>query len=326
MDESRELRSLAGGYQVSQALHVVAVLGIADELRDGARTSAELAEVVGAHEPSLYRLLRALATVGVFEEHEGRRFSLAQLGEPLRSDAPRPVGAWAEFIGRPYHWNAWGHLLHTIRTGENAMRHTLGESVWDYRARHPEESAIFDRAMVANTRSVNAAVVAAYDFGRYATIVDVGGGYGELLRAILDANPGSRGVLFDQQHVVEKADVPERCDVVAGSFFDAVPPGGDAYVLKSIVHDWEDEENLRILRACRDAMRPEARVVVVEFVVEPPNEGRDGKFMDLLMLVGPGGRERTLDEFGALFEASGLRLEGSTPTAAGVSVLEAAPA
>jgi O-methyltransferase domain len=198
-----------------------------------------------------------------------------------------------------------------------------GTDVWDYRAERPEEGAIFDRAMSALTGASNEALLAAFDFGRFKTIVDVGGGRGTLLEALLDAYPTLRVVLFDQEQVVAGVDLGERGRVVGGSFFDDVPPGGDAYVLKAIVHDWEDEEAAAILRNCR---KHDAMVLVVERVVGPPNEDPITKFGDLNMLVSPGGRERTVDEFRDLFARADLRLEGVTPADVGLCVLEAVPA
>ena len=216
-----------------------------------------------------------------------------------------------------------------MRTGENAFRLLHGIDVWEYRSTRPDESAIFDRAMTALTRAANASLLGAYDFGRFGTIVDVGGGSGTLLAAILVAYPRLRGVLFDQPHVVaaagevlERAGVADRCDVVGGSFFDAVPQGSDAYLLKSIVHDWEDEQARQILLNCRRALGENGTLLVVERVLAPPNEGPEGKFSDLTMLVAPGGRERTLEEYDALLASAGLSLRGATSTGSGLSVIE----
>ena len=200
------LRQLVHGYRVSQAIHVAATLGLADLMRDGARGSDELAAATGAHPLALYRVLRALASVGVFREEADRRFALTPLGDCLRSDAPQPVAPWAAFICRPYVWQPWGHLLHSVRTGEPAFRHVHGTDAWAYRAAHPEEEALFDAAMTANSRRQAAAVLAAYDFGRFGCVVDVGGGRGALLAAILARHPNVRGVLFDQPHVVAEAE------------------------------------------------------------------------------------------------------------------------
>ena len=332
MQQQTELWNLVNGFRVSQALYVAATLGLADLLKNGARTADELAVDAGAHPEALYRLLRALASVGVFHEEEGKRFSLTPLGDSLRSDATTPLAGWAAFIGRPYLWEAWGNLLHSVRTGENAFRHVHGTDVWDYRTRHPEESPIFDRAMTDLTRSVNASILEAFDFGRFSTITDIGGGQGALLAAILARHAGLQGVLFDQPHVVsrasdvlETAGVADRCQVIAGDFFEAVPDGADAYLLKWIIHDWEDPEAISILRTCRNAMTSDATLLLIERIVGAPNDDPATKFSDLNMLVMPGGKERTIEEYRALLASAGLRLEsasGGNP----VAVIEAVPA
>ncbi len=305
------LRHLIDGFQVSQALHVAATLGIADLLADGPRTSDDLAAATETHPRALYRVLRALASASVFHEEAERRFSLTELGECLRSDAPESLAGWAAFIGRPYYWQAWGDLLHSVRTGENAFRHIHGTDPWSYRARHAEESAIFDRAMTGVSRQNTQSAVVAYDFGQFRRIMDVGGGQGALLAAILAKHPHVSGVLFDQPHVVSRAErtlqaagVIDRCEIVGGDFFVAVPEGGDAYLLRAVLHDWEDAEAAAILRTCRRAMGPDARLLVLEWVLAGPNEGRAAKFSDLNMLVSPGGQERTREEYAALFEAA----------------------
>jgi O-methyltransferase domain len=270
--------------------------------------------------------LRGLAAVGVVRQEDDGRFALTPLGEPLRTDVPDSLAGWASFVGRPSYWHAWGELEHSVRTGENAFRHVYGEDVWSWRSTRPEESAIFDRAMTTMTRRANSALLEAHDWGRYGMVVDVAGGHGALLVAILDAHPSLRGVLFDQAHVVEGAERHDRLSAVAGSFFESVPEGGDAYVLKAIVHDWEDEEGAAILRVVRCAMRDDAALLVIERVLGHPNEDRDGVYSDLNMLVMPGGRERTHDEFDALLGSAGFRLVGATPTPSGWNVIEAAPA
>jgi hypothetical protein len=328
-----DLMRLVNGYQVSQAIHVVATLGIADLLKDGPRTSDELATATGAHPRALYRVLRALAAAEVFHESGESRFSLTPMGECLRSDAADSVAPWAASMGRPYYWQAWGHLLHSVRTGENAFRHVHGTDVWEYRARHPEEGAIFDRAMTGLSRGIVDAVLAAYDFSSFRRVVDVGGGQGALLAGLLAAQPGMHGILFDQLHVVARAEqvmqeqgVGDRCEVVAGSFFEAVPAGGDAYILKAILHDWDDAASVVILKVCRRVTGPETKLLVLERVLGPPNEDADAKFSDLNMLVAPGGQERTRDEFAALFGAAGFRLTAVVSTGKRLSVLEGVPA
>jgi hypothetical protein len=326
-----DLLGLIGGFRVSQAIHVAVALGVPDLLADGPRGNDDLAEAADADADALYRLLRALAAVGVLHEEDGRRFSLTPLGERLRSDAPDSLAGWAALIGRPYFWNTWGELLHSVRTGENAFRHVHGTDVWEYRSTRPDDAAGFDAAMTALTRNVDRALLDAYDFGRFGTIVDVGGNRGALLAAILRAHPAVRGVLFDQEHVVAgappllaEAGVADRVRIEPGSFFDAVPGGGDAYLLKSIIHDWEDAEAEAILRVVRSAIPSEGVLLVVERVLAPPNEGPDGKFSDLNMLVMPGGRERTPEEYGALFERTGFELV-RVAAANGVGVVEGRP-
>jgi hypothetical protein len=320
------LRRLVNGYQVTQAIHVAAVLGIADLLREGPRDGGALAVATDSHAPSLHRVLRALAAVGVLHEGDDGRFALTAVGACLCSDAPEPVGGWAAFVGRPYHFQAWSALLHGVRTGESPFRSVHGTDVWDYRVSHPEEGAIFNAAMTDIMRRANDHLLAAYDLGRFATVVDVGGGRGAFLRAVLDANPATRGILFDQPHVVAGADVGERCEVVGGSFFEAVPDGADAYLLKAVLHDWEDDDALRILARCRAAIPGHGALLVVERDLGAPNEDAEAKFADLNMLVGPGGRERTCAEFAALFATGGFELVGATRSAIGLSVFEGRPA
>jgi hypothetical protein len=330
-DPATAIRRLVEGYQISQAIHVVATLGIADLLASGSRSNDELAASTQTHPPTLYRLLRALASVDVFRELDGHRFELTALGERLRSDVADSIAGWAMFIGRPYYWQAWAGLFHSVRTGENAFQHIHATDVWAYRSSRPDENAIFNRAMTALSRRSNAALLARYDFGRYRTIVDVGGGNGALLVAILSAYPDLVGVLFDQPHVVgaasavlEHAGVAERCRVVAGSFFEEIPEGADSYLLRAVIHDWKDEEAIRILGVVRRAIPSEGTVLLIERVIRSPNEGRDAKFSDLNMLVVPGGQERTCEEFVTLLDAGGFRLAGVVDTGV-YSVLEALP-
>jgi O-methyltransferase domain/Dimerisation domain len=329
---SAELVRLVGGFQVSQAIHAAVELGIPDLLADGERTADDLAEATSADPSTLYRLLRALASVGVLHQ-KGRRFSLTPLGEPLRGDVPGSVRGWVRLIGRDHVWRSWGNLTHSVRTGENSFRSLHGTDVWEWREAHPAESAIFDAAMMSLTAAANAAILAAYDWGRFGTIVDVGGGSGTLLAALLQASPATRGVLFDQAHVVSGAEpvlrsagVLDRCDLVAGSFFAAVPEGGDAYVLKAIIHDWEDEAAIAILRKCRAAMAPHAVLLVIERDLGPPNENPAAKFSDLNMLVMPGGRERSQGEYDELLSQAELRHMRTTVADTVHAIVEAAPA
>lgn len=328
---SVRLKQMIDSFQVSQAIHVAATLGIADLLKDGKRGAAELASATATNEGALYRLLRALASVGVFEEDSDARFALTELGECLRSDAAEPQGEWARLIGRPYFWQAWGHLSHSIETGENSFSDLHeGMRVWEWRASQPEESAIFDAAMMGISRTVAQRVLAAYDFGQYGTVADIGGGNGAFLAAVLAKNPKTRGINFDQPHVVERAGatfeaagVADRSESVGGSFFDGVPSGADAYVLKAVLHDWDDDACVRILQSVRAACGA-AKVLVIEWVVGEPNTGPRPKISDLNMLVMLGGRERTSVEWHALFEAAGFRVTAIVSSEAGPSVIEGA--
>lgn len=328
---SAALIGLVNGFQVSQAIHVAATLGIADLLKNGPRSSEDLAAATDTHPRSLYRLLRALASVGIFREDKDRRFALTPFGDCLCSDASEPIGPWAVYIGQPEYQQAWGNLLHSVRTGETAFTHVHGMNMWEYNARNPMAGVIFDRAMTGGSRRVADAVLNAYDFQRFACVVDVGGGHGALLAAILTKHPSMRGVVFDQPHVVtgaeqvlRKAGIANRCQVVGGDFFEAVPDGGDAYVLKSILHDWEDEQARIILRNCRRVIGPNGKLLVIEQEISPPNEGTRGKFSDLNMLVRTGGQERTREEWVALFATGGFRLMGVIPTET-LSVIEGIP-
>jgi hypothetical protein len=328
-----DLLGLVKAYQISQVIHVAAVLGVADHMAAGPRASDEIAAAVGAHPRTLYRLLRALAAVGVFREHEHRRFSLTAMGQRLRSDAEESVRSSAIYLGQAYRWQTWGHLLHSVKTGENAFRALHGVDTWTYRKRHPEQDAIFNAAMTANSGRVDQAIVTACDFGCCARIADIGGGQGSLLAAILVANPEAHGVLFDLPHVVataasvlEAAGVRNRCEVVGGTMLESVPDGCAAYVMKFILHDWDDADCIRILRNCRRAMPSDARLFVVERLVGAPNEGLAVKLSDLNMLLIPGGQERTREEFTALFEVGGFRLEEVLSTSTDMSVIVGQPA
>jgi predicted O-methyltransferase YrrM len=326
------LRRLVNAFYASQALSVVATLGIADLLAEGPRTSDDLATATSTDPSSLYRVLRALAAVGVFTEDGDRQFALTPVGYHLRSDAAPSLQAWTAFMGRRYQWEAWTRLGDGLRTGENAFRLAHGTGSWEYRATHPEEGEIFDRAMVSLTSQFSASIIASYDFSPFRRIVDVGGGHGALLADILRASPQARGVLFDQPHVVARATehlsrmgLDDRCEIVEGSFFESVPRGGDVYILKSVLHDWDDERSVQILTACRSAVDRDAVLLVMERLIAPPNLGADDKLSDLNMLVGPGGRERTIEEFQDLLEGGGFRLSQVVATGSAMKVLESVP-
>lgn len=324
------MRRLVDGFQISQAVHAVVALGIPDLLTDGPRSAHDLAAHVGAHAPSLTRVLRALASVGVLRAEQDNHFGLTEMGACLQTDAPEPIGGWAQFIGRPYHWQAWSSLLHTVRTGETAFVHVHGRSGWDFRANDPIEAAIFDGAMTHLSRRASRSLLQFYDFKPYRTIVDVGGGHGALIAAILAEYPFARGILLDLAYVVSAADqvlreahVADRCTVVGANFFETMPPHGDAYILKSVLHDWPDEDACALLKNCRRAMTPNAKLVIVERVIDALSPNRDTAFSDLEMLVGNGGRERTVDEYAGLLSSASLRLERVINASSGLSILEA---
>lgn len=332
MDPSAELMRLINGYQVSQALRVAATLGVADELTGGPKPCDAIARACGVDRSSLYRLLRALASVGIFHETDAGEFSLTALGVCLTSDAPGSRRDYARWIGTPGQWGPWGNLLHSIRSGESAVRYTCGVDAWTYRSQHPEERAVFDAAMTANSRSEARAVLDAYDFSRFGCVVDVGGGQGHLLRSILLACPSVRAILFDQPQVVASAEqvfasagLAQRCEIAAGDFFQSVPEGGDAYVMKAILHDWDDHAAVKILKTCRRAMAAAATLVIAERVVGPPNEDREGKFSDLNMLVQYGALERTRREFQDLLDHGGFELTEVVPTQSPLSLIVARP-
>jgi hypothetical protein len=331
-DPLMELMRFINGYQVSQALHVAAMLGIADHLRDGPKPYEAVAQVCGAHPSSLYRLLRALAAVGVFHESDNKEFSLTPLGVCLTSDAPGSTRNYARWIGQPGQWGSWGNLLHSIKSGESALGFRYGTDAWTYRMQHPDEQAVFDSAMTGNSRAEAQAVLEAYDFSRFGCIVDIAGGQGLLLKTILLACPGSRGILFDQPQVIASADEaltsPElghRCQLVAGNFVESVPAGGDVYVMKVILHDWNDHTSIEILRACRRAMSPVATLVVIERVIGPPNEMPEGKFSDLNMMVQYAAMERTGQEFDTLLKKGGFNMAEIIPTRSPLSMIVAQP-
>ena len=325
------LLGLINGFQVTQAIHVASILRIADHLKDGPHSAEELASLTQNNAGALYRLLRALAAVGVFEEDKNRRFALTPMGDCLRSDSATPIGAWAEYVGSPYVWRTWGHLLHSVQTGDNAFQSLHGTDIWSYRAERPDEGAIFDRAMTEMSRGSAEAVIGAYDFSIFRHVVDVGGGRGLMLAAILAPHPGMRGTLFDQPAVVARSEavlkergIFNRCEIVGGSFFESIPSGGDAYVMRAVIHDWEDAEAVAILKTCRRAMRKTAKLVLIERIIAPANEVPGTKFSDLNMLALPGGRERTRQEFSDLFAKSDLELIRVVP-AGNLNVIEAEP-
>jgi len=318
------------GKNLAQAISVAAELGIADLLTDAPTAVEELAAATSTHPPSLYRLLRALASNGVFGESEGRRFALTPLARPLRSDAPDSIRSLARLFGSPLIWRGWGELFHCVRTGETGVKQALGVTdPFAYFSEHPEQGRVFHECMADISRLNTPAIVEAYDFGRFRKIVDVGGSHGMLISGILRRYPGPRGVVFDLPGIVEGAQrtivaggLTGRAESIAGNFFECVPPGADAYVLKQVIHDWDDAAALAILRNVRQAVPPEGRLLLIEFVIPPPDQPSLGKLLDLNMLATTGGRERTQIEYRDLFAAAGFALAGVHPTAGPQCIVE----
>lgn len=322
------LLQMATGFWVTQSIYVAARLGIADLLSDGPKTADELAQATHANGFMLYRVLRALAGLGIFAEDDEKRFALTPLAEPLQS-GPNSFRAMAIHLAENASWKAWGSLLESVKTGETAFTIANDKEVFPYYAEHNESFEPFNEAMTNLSEAVIKAVVPAYDFSSIRKLVDVGGGHGSLLAAILKANPETRGVLFDLPTVVEAAKerlasegVSDRAEVVGGDFFESVPAGGDAYLMKLIIHDWDEERAVRILKNCHSAMEDGGRLLLVETVVPEGNEPSFAKMMDLQMLVMTGGRERTEAEYRDLFAAGGFKLTRVIPTESPMSIVE----
>ena len=325
-----QLRDLAAGYFVSRAVHVAAQLDIASLLADGPKTCEALAKLTHTHADTLHRLLRALAGHGVFIEDSQGRYANTELSDLLSSRSPDSMRSMMLFFGDDRTLQSWQSLLHSVKSGEPAFEHVFGQQNFEYLARHPDKAKIFDDAMVSISTMMNAAIAKAYDFSTFSTIIDVAGGYGSTLCTILNAHTTLRGTLFDMPHVIEGArkyiaeqGVADRCEIVAGDFFQSIPSGADAYFIKHIIHDWDDERCGKILRNCHAAMPSHAKLLIAERVVPSGNTASYSKLSDLHMLVmTPGGRERTEVEYRKLFEANGFKLTRLVPTESEHTVLE----
>ena len=325
------LLQMMTGYWVSQALYVVAKLGVADLLADGQSSVEDLATATQTDAPSLRRVLRALASVGVFTEASPGTYALTPLAALLQTGTPDSMRALAIMYAEEQ-YRAWGDALHSVRTGENAFERQFGTGYFAYLAQNPESDRVFNEAMTGYTTQLVGAVVDTYDFSPFKTIVDVGGSYGTLLVAILRNNLAAQGILFDQPHVVAAAEaqlaaaeMAERCTTVGGDFFVEIPSGGDVYLLAQILHDWDDEHSVDILRQCRRAMPAHGKLLVIELVLPSGEEPFFGKWLDVHMLVLLGARERTAAEYEALFHMAGFKLARVVATPAGPSIVEAVP-
>ncbi len=332
------LYQLSIGHYLSRALHLAAKLGVADLLRDGPRNCNELADATQTHAPSLNRVMRFLASVGVFAEQENGNFALTSLGEFLRTGVPGSMRAAVMLFAGIGIQDSWKDLEYCVRTGEPAFRRTSPDAdAFSHMAQNPEQVKVFNDAMATFAPQTASAVAAAYDFSTFGTVVDVGGGNGALLIGILKANPNLRGIVFDMPHVADSAKekiavagLGSRCEAFGGNFFETVPSGGDAYLIKHVIHDWNDERAVTILKNCHRAMGANNKLLLVEGVYPPRIDhsasSRGAAANDVNMLVCTGGRQRSEAEFRSLYNAAGFKLTKVVSTLAQVSVIEGAPA
>ena len=328
MEPRDELGAMITGLRRSAAVSVAAELGISDEIADAPLSIARLATRVGADEDTLDRLMRVLVALGVYAEDADGRYANTTLGECLRSDVPGSMRPLARTFQDPATWAAWGHLAHSVRTGDNAFEALQGVDVWSYRGAHREANAVFNATMAALTSRMATAVADAYDFAGLSTVVDVGGGDGVLLEAVLERHQQLTGTVFDLPQALPSGpsagaseSVGSRWSVMSGDFFESVP-AADAHLLKKVLHDWSDEQCVLILETCRRGLDPGGVVLVVESLLDRPGRELEAALSDLNMLVMPGGRERTTEEFATLFDAAGLRLARVLETPTEVVVLE----
>jgi O-methyltransferase domain/Dimerisation domain len=325
-----QLVHMGTAHWVSHILYVAAKLSLADHLAKGPTSADDLAVKTNTHSPSLSRFLRTLGHLGLVTEDEAGRFTLTPLGEALKTGAPGSARAAILTLASPMMAQGWGHLHESVQTGKPGLEQALGMPIFDWLGQHPEEASLFSETMVSFHGAEPDAVAAAYDFSGMKTIVDVGGATGNLLTTILGKYAGAQGILYDLPHVVRDAPnliqargLANRVTIVAGSFFERVPEGGDAYLLSHIIHDWSEEQCLTILGHCRRAMTSASRVFLIEMVLSADNAPHPGKMLDMMMLVGPGGQERTEPEYRTLLSKAGLRLTRVVPTNSAVSVVEA---
>jgi len=328
-----QLVQMGTAYWLSRVVYAAARLGLADHLESGAKSAEEIAASCSVHAPSLHRLMRTLASLGILTERTERRFALTDLGQALTTNAPGSARATLLTVGSHWFNGSFDHIVYSIETGETGFKKVHGMPVFDFLAQHPEDASLFSETMIGIHGDEPPAVAAAYDFSAFETIVDVGGATGNMLGAVLTRHVKPRGVLFDRAHVVrdappllESRGVSDRVTVEAGDFFETVPTGGDAYILSHIIHDWDEEECLTILNHVHRAMNPGGRLLIVEMVLPAGDTPHPGKMLDMVMLVLPGGQERTEAEYKSLLEKADFRLTRIVPTASSVSIVEAVKA
>ena len=324
-----QLMQMLFGFAATRAIGVTAELRIADLLKDGAKTADELALQTSVHARSLYRVLRACASVGVYAEDNEKKFSLTPLAEPLLSNAPGSLRAFAEMISCDWQFQTWAELPYSVKTGKPSFDKVHGKSSFDYFWSNEKAGKVFNDAMTSNSAFTSVAVVNAYDFSSIKKLIDIGGGHGFLLASILAKNDNLKGVLYDTPAIVAEAEkllkehgVTQKCETVGGDFFSSVPAGGDGYIMKHIIHDWNDNQCITILQNCRNAMADGGKVLVVEMVVPEGNEPSPAKFLDLQMLQYLPGCERTEKEYEELFDKAGLKLTRIIPTMSPFSIIE----
>lgn len=327
-----QILQMMNGFWMTQCIGVAAKLGVADHLVDGAKSVETLAETMSVDPQALYRLLRALASTGIFSEAEPRQFQLTPMAECLRSDAPNSIRGLAIWSGsEPAHWQMWGNLLYSVKTGKPAFEHVTGMPIFAYTGQNPDLASVFDQAMTSASAMFSPALIHSYDFSSIKTLVDIGGGQGAFLAAILQANSHLNGIVYDLPHVIEgakayleKLGLQNRCQAVGGSFLESVPEGGDAYILKNTLTNWNDEHAIQILKNCYRVMPQGGKLLMAQSVIASGNQPDIGKFTDLeMLLVTPGGRERSAAEFEQMLNAAGFQLTRILPTQSPSSIIEA---
>ena len=321
---------MATGHWLSKIIYTAAKLDIADRLADGPKSADELAGPMGLHAPSLHRFMRTLAGFGILTEKDDKRFALTPLGESLKTGAPGSARSSILTFCGPTFVEAFDEITHSLETGQTGFEKAFGKPIFDYFVEHQDEASMFSESMVGFHGGETPAVAAAYDFSQFETIVDVGGATGNMLSAILSRHAAPRGILYDMAHVVADAPtflantgVADRISIESGSFFESVPAGGDAYILSHIIHDWNEDQCLTILGNVKRAMKPDGKILIVEFVLPDDDTPHLGKLADMIMLVVPGGQERTPAEYDELRTKAGLKMTRVVPTESPVSIVEA---
>ena len=329
---SASVLDMTMGFATAQTIFAATRLGIADELADGPLTTDELAARIGAEPAATHRLMRALAMQSIFTERPDGRYAMTSLAQALRSDSPHSVRPLLLMLGHPLYWQHWGNLTESVQSGRTSVESEYGMPLFELLDQRPDVAAVFNDAMTCVSALTIPPVLSAYDFARARIIIDVGGGNGQLLAAVLQTAPLAHGVLFEQEslqdsatRVLTAAGVADRCRMEPGSFFESVPTGGELYLLKHVIHDWNDEQAAKILTNVRAAMTGNATLLLIESVLPPRNKPHFGKYLDLDMLIFAGGRERTAAEYSMLLHHNGFEFRRVIPTAAHISLIEAVP-